>query len=187
MKVPVLITLPVTMLLLLSCRQHDEPPEALPTRTIIAYIVADNNLDPFAVKDLNEMEQGWSATLDGNLIAYVDRAEGASPAHPVVYKIEHELLDFLAFEPFYSGVNIIRKTLLNFTDTSKYSYYSATLPQDMSAEDYIFVRHHFSSGNASYTKNGADYSVLYFTDSIANIMQKDYTMLDKFKEYYAHE
>ncbi|MDR0712114.1 MAG: hypothetical protein LBF67_07210 [Prevotellaceae bacterium] len=102
-------------------------------------------------------------------------------------EIEHELLDFLAFEPFYSGVNLTRKTLLNFTDTSKYSYYSATLPQDMSAEDYIFVRHHFLSGNASYIKNGADYSVLYFTDSIANIMQKDYTMLDKFKEYYAHE
>jgi hypothetical protein len=59
MKVPVLITLPVAMLLLLSCRQHGEPPEALPTRTIIACMVANNNLDPFAVKDLNEMERGW--------------------------------------------------------------------------------------------------------------------------------
>ncbi|MDR3367467.1 MAG: hypothetical protein LBO71_10955 [Prevotellaceae bacterium] len=90
MKIPVLITLPVTIALLLSCRQHDEQPEALPTRTIIAYVVADNNLDYFALKDLNEMEQGWSATLDGNLIAYVDRAEGASPPHPVVYKVEHD-------------------------------------------------------------------------------------------------
>ncbi|MDR0565414.1 MAG: hypothetical protein LBG47_00005 [Prevotellaceae bacterium] len=70
--------------------QEDEKAEPLPLRTVIVYMVADNNLDHFALKDLNEMEQGWSPALDGNLIAYVDRAEGASPAHPVVYKIEHD-------------------------------------------------------------------------------------------------
>jgi hypothetical protein len=72
-----------------DCRQ-DKEADALPVRTVIVYMVADNNLDYFALKDLNEMEQGWSPSLDGNLIAYVDRAEGASPPHPVVYKIEHD-------------------------------------------------------------------------------------------------
>jgi hypothetical protein len=81
--------LAVAALLLCSCPESNEVSD-FPTRTVIIYMVADNNLDPFAVKDLNEMEQGWSATLDGNLIAYVDRAEGASPAHPVVYKVVHD-------------------------------------------------------------------------------------------------
>jgi hypothetical protein len=72
-----------------DCRQ-DKETDALPVRTVIVYMVADNNLDYFALKDLNEMEQGWRPALDGNLIAYVDRAEGANPAHPVAYKVEHD-------------------------------------------------------------------------------------------------
>jgi hypothetical protein len=62
----------------------------LPQRTVIVYMIADNNLDYFAQNDLNEMEQGWQATLNGNLVVYVDRADGASPAHPVVYHITHD-------------------------------------------------------------------------------------------------
>jgi hypothetical protein len=90
----------------------------------------------------------------------------------------------LGFDPFYPVVNVIRETLFNIADTSKYSYYCFTLPQNMNDEDYIFTRHHFLSGDASHVKNGIEYSVLHFTDSIVDIMQKDYTMLDKFKEYY---
>jgi hypothetical protein len=77
------------VLSLCACNEGEEA-DALPTRTVIAYMVADNNLDYFAVQDINEMEQGWSAALDGHLIVYVDRAEGASPAHPVVYRVEHD-------------------------------------------------------------------------------------------------
>jgi hypothetical protein len=128
----------------------------------------------YAVETTEKNDEMVSTGLDSVSVVFCKTIE-----------IENPLL--FGLDPRYQGVNLIRKTLLNFTDTSKYSYYCFTLPQDMSAEDYIFVRHHFLSGNASYTKNGADYSVLYFTDSIANIMQKDYTMLDKFKEYYAHE
>jgi hypothetical protein len=102
-------------------------------------------------------------------------------------EIEHEPLDFLAYEHFYSGVNVIRETLFNIADTSRYSYYCFTLPQNMSAEDFIFARHHFVMNSSFHEKNGVDYSVLYFTDSIVNIMQKDYAMLEKFKEYYATE
>ena len=76
--------------------QEDKEAEPLPVRTVIVYMVADNSLDYFALKDLNEMEQGWSPALSGHLIAYVDRAEGASPAHPVVYKVEHDTTSAIA-------------------------------------------------------------------------------------------
>lgn len=53
-------------------------------------MIADNNLDPFAIDNINQMEMGWNDDFDGNLIVYLDRAEGASIAHPVVYKIVHD-------------------------------------------------------------------------------------------------
>jgi hypothetical protein len=90
----------------------------------------------------------------------------------------------LGLDPRYPSVNVVRETLFNIADTSRYSYYCFTLPQNMSTEDFIFNRHLFSLDNASFEKNGVDYSVLYFTDSIVNIMQKDYSMLEKFSEYY---
>jgi hypothetical protein len=109
---------------------------------------------------------------------------GLDSISTVFYKTIELESSLLGFDPFYSGVNMIRETLFNIADTSMYSYYCFTLPQDMSVEDFIFVRHCFVINNSFHEKNGVDYSVLYFTDSIVNIMRKDYTMLDKFKEYY---
>ncbi|GAB1415594.1 hypothetical protein MASR2M117_10000 [Paludibacter sp.] len=34
----------------------------LPHRTVIVYMIADNNLEYFSVQDLNEMETGWYET-----------------------------------------------------------------------------------------------------------------------------
>jgi hypothetical protein len=101
-------------------------------------------------------------------------------------EIEQSLL---GLDPFYPGVNVIRETLFNITDTSRYSYYRFTLPQNMSVEDNIFIRHQFLSGDVSNIKNGIEYSVLYFTDSIVNIMRKDFSMTEKFRAYYdgSHE
>jgi hypothetical protein len=79
-----------------SCQKEESENNTLPTRTVIAYMIADNNLDNFAVNDINEMEEGWQEGLDGNLIVYVDRAAGASPAHPVVYKIAHDTTSNIA-------------------------------------------------------------------------------------------
>jgi hypothetical protein len=79
----------ITVFLLFSCHKDSEV-SSLPVRTVIVYMIADNNLDNFAVSDINEMEQGWDSKLNGNLIVYVDRAQGAGVAHPVVYKITHD-------------------------------------------------------------------------------------------------
>lgn len=77
------------LFLFISC-QKDEIGEMLPNRTVIVYMIADNNLDAFSITDINEMEKGWNNATDGNLIVYVDRAEGAVPSHPIVYKIEND-------------------------------------------------------------------------------------------------
>ena len=70
--------------------QTDEIKESLSNRTIIVYMIADNNLDNFSIQDINEIEEGWKDDFDGNLIVYIDRAEGARPSHPIVYRIGHD-------------------------------------------------------------------------------------------------
>jgi hypothetical protein len=74
-------------------RVEEDNRTPLPARTVIVYMIADNNLDNSALKDINEMEAGWQDDLNGNLLVYVDRATGATPAHPVVYKIVPDTTD----------------------------------------------------------------------------------------------
>jgi hypothetical protein len=81
---------PVFILLLTSCQKEEEENNRLPLRTVIVYMVADNNLDHFCLNDINEMEKGWQQNTDGNLIVYLDRAESAATAHPIIYKINHD-------------------------------------------------------------------------------------------------
>jgi hypothetical protein len=43
-----------TTLFLYSCEKDNSEPPSLPVRTVIVYMIADNNLDNFAVNDINE-------------------------------------------------------------------------------------------------------------------------------------
>ncbi|MCK9561468.1 MAG: clostripain-related cysteine peptidase, partial [Bacteroidales bacterium] len=61
-------------------------------------MIADNNLDYFSVKNINEMEAGFNNNYNGNLLVYVDRAEGATPSHPIVYKISQDTTEAIMSE-----------------------------------------------------------------------------------------
>lgn len=56
-------------------------------RVVLVYMVADNNLDYFAIEDINEMEAGMMSTPDEDLIIYIDRGMNGIPAHPYLLKI----------------------------------------------------------------------------------------------------
>lgn len=83
------ISLTLCMILLLSCQKEDDS-EQLPTRTVIVYMVANNNLDYFSQLNINAMEASWSDKYDGQLLVYVDRTEAAIPAHPITLKVKHD-------------------------------------------------------------------------------------------------
>ncbi|QQS51091.1 MAG: hypothetical protein IPM71_16270 [Bacteroidota bacterium] len=87
----------IVILVLSSC-QKDELSDNLPLRTVIVYMIADNNLDYFSVKDINEMEAGFDNGFNGNMIVYADRAEGATPSHPIVYKISKDTTETISSE-----------------------------------------------------------------------------------------
>ena len=61
------------------------PPDT--ARTIIAYLIADNNLESYAWEDINEMERALVAHPDEKLVVYIDGGESSYPSHPVLLEI----------------------------------------------------------------------------------------------------
>lgn len=57
---------------LVSCKETGGlPPVTEKHRTVIEYMVADNNLYSYAVEDINEMESAWSTTYDGHMVVFL--------------------------------------------------------------------------------------------------------------------
>jgi len=81
------------IILFSSCKGND--PVQLPARTVIVYMVANNNLDFFAYQNIKEMEKGWDSTM-GNLIVYIEGTANDNPAYPVVYKIQHDTTKYIS-------------------------------------------------------------------------------------------
>lgn len=59
-----------------------EPPVAKKNRTVIEYMVADNNLYRYAEDDLNEMESAWDGRFDGHLVVFLYPVSAASGYAP---------------------------------------------------------------------------------------------------------
>ena len=70
---------------LTACKKNDDPtpgPNDTKRRTVLTYMVADNNLYSFAERDINEMEAGWSTRFDGRLVVFlypVAKTSGYAP------------------------------------------------------------------------------------------------------------
>lgn len=80
-------------------------------------------------------------------------------------------------------VNLFSKTLYVLNDTTSYIRKYGTNGAMLNKQDSIFFE------NMKFFEFGSTYNIietekLYFTDELKQIMQKDYTMLEKFKEYY---
>lgn len=127
-----------------SCENKIENPFS---KTIIVYMIADNNLDYFAVKDINEMEKGVSSEDVGKLIVYVDRADGASPSHPVIYEITHDETDTITSHivSVYQEQNSANSDIFNKVLTD--------IIDDYPADDYGLVL--WSHGTAWYPEGAS--------------------------------
>ena len=61
-------------------------------------MIADNDLDYFAIRNINDMERGFQTNTNGDLLVYIDRAENAYPSHPYLMKISHDTTDLVVSE-----------------------------------------------------------------------------------------
>ena len=71
------------LIILLSCSKTSEVDEA--DRTVIVYMIANNNLHDNAIQNINEMEESWG-DYNGNLIVYISSREGT----PYILEIKHD-------------------------------------------------------------------------------------------------
>ncbi len=150
------------VLLLCSCNnKHDN----LPLRTVIIYMIADNNLDYFSVKNINEMEAGFNNNYNGNLLVYVDRAEGATPSHPIVYKISQDTTEAIMSEVafVYEEQNSANETVMTNS--------LLDIIQPYPAQSYGLIL--WSHGTAWYPE-GANISNLKNNDFDTTLRQSPY-------------
>ena len=78
-------------LLFTACNQDDDPvPPEVGSRTVLVYIVADNNLSSFAKEDVEEMIAGMESVdlSSSNLLVYQDDrvAPGSLETRKVVWR-----------------------------------------------------------------------------------------------------
>ncbi len=79
--------------LLFGACDADDPTQPLQEQIegqrILVYMVADNNLDYFAMRNINEMEEGlfYTENPQGEIWVYIDRSEQGTPAHPYLMKL----------------------------------------------------------------------------------------------------
>jgi hypothetical protein len=81
--------LSVVILIFFSCEREHQESEFLKGRQVLVYMIADNNLDYFAINDINEMERGMadSSNEEGEILVFIDRGENGYPSHPYLMRI----------------------------------------------------------------------------------------------------
>lgn len=65
-----------------GCNDDDDDPIITKkNRTVLSYIIADNNLYGYLTTDIDEMAAGWSADLDGHMLVYFYPPAGDSEGY----------------------------------------------------------------------------------------------------------
>ena len=83
------LTLLLSLFLIVSCNKESyDLSISKKEESIFIYMIADNDLDYFAVSNINQMEEAFYKHLPlGNLFVYIDRSRYTQKEVPVLYKI----------------------------------------------------------------------------------------------------
>jgi hypothetical protein len=97
----------ISLILLLFCLLYflsgcsavdDEEAPSLVPATLI-YMVADNNLDFYAMLNIRQMERGFPDNAVGHVFVFLTRRRGANPSHPYLMKITQNKDDNIIRSP----------------------------------------------------------------------------------------
>ncbi len=73
--------------LLLSCSEDDDIVRHSEKNAIFVYMAADNDLDYFAIQNINQMERSFSENqISNGVYVYVDRVKNRKTSHTCLYK-----------------------------------------------------------------------------------------------------
>ncbi len=73
---------------IVSCSKYNVLETETREKAVFIYMIGDNNLDYYAVSNLNDMEEALE--LDGSVYVYIDRAKNAKVKHPIMYKVVYD-------------------------------------------------------------------------------------------------
>lgn len=117
---------------LISCSKEnlDQPIK----RLVLVYMVADNDLDYFAIQNINEMEKGLMSCSNRDLYVYIDRASNANPSHPYLMKIKPDTTEKVISqivrtypEQNSADAQVLKKVIIDTKEISNVSYNSLGL------------------------------------------------------------
>ncbi len=122
------------ILIFTSCKNELETLKITKSRFVLVYMIADNDLDYFAIQNINDMELGFKANENGDLFVYIDRASNTLPSHPYLLKISHDTTNVVTSkivqtypEQNSSDANILKKVLSDALLASDKTYSSMGL------------------------------------------------------------
>jgi len=131
-------------------------------------------------------------TTDKELYYEVETGEGTKAIHieqvnmdsVVFYKEGYITIYFLAMDIFIYPIKVHKEMLYNLTDTTMFEYITRSYEERSEAEK-MFIN------NTTYNEYGDVYSKVYkekveITDTFLQLLPKDYSMLEKFPEYYGN-
>ncbi len=75
----------ISSVLICGCKNNEPEPE-VNKRTILVYMIADNNIYYDALTDINEMEYGWNDGYYGDLLVFLNGIDGEN----TLYRINHD-------------------------------------------------------------------------------------------------
>jgi len=81
-----LLLLFILQLFICGCTTVTDDTLPLSPATLI-YMIADNNLDYYAVSNIKQMEIGLPKNATGPVFVFIDRAIGSNPSHPYLLRI----------------------------------------------------------------------------------------------------
>lgn len=117
----------IISILLCSCQKEDNVVEFIQNQDItLVYMIADNDLAPYAIKDINEMESAFVPNGKDKWLVYIDTyASEELPHHPVLLEIVSDQSDEIKSKILYSysEQNSADKHIFSGVLKDAFSYY----------------------------------------------------------------
>ncbi|MDO4229140.1 MAG: clostripain-related cysteine peptidase [Capnocytophaga sp.] len=155
----------ISFFLFVACQKED-PQEVLPNTydITLVYMIADNDLAPYAIKDINEMERGFATNDKDKVLVYIDtNASAELPAHPILLEIVPDQTDQIKSKILYSyqEQNSANSVVLTNILKDAFSYYQGSKPKGLILWSHgnAWLPEHYHIATDSESKSfGKDFS-----------------------------
>lgn len=121
----IIVSFLATVSILAGCKSNENDDPEDPGRTVIAYLVADNNLYNNALADINEMESAWDDSYNGNLVVFLNGKGGTNVLYHIRKGSDPEKIESDIVKVYSTGSRVCSGEFLNQVITDAMKLYPA--------------------------------------------------------------